>query len=168
MRPRLSIASRPKASSLLVRRRMQTAPRCDTQCELALRAIVHSLGLRYRVDCRLPGMRRRADLTFIRERVAVFVDGCFWHGCPRHLTWPKANADWWRDKLESNRRRDADTNRQLRRAGWKVVRVWEHEDPLRASRRVVSAVREARLRIAGRDETVVATRRRNTQRHRLA
>jgi DNA mismatch endonuclease (patch repair protein) len=85
-------------------------------------------------------MRRRADLTFVRAKVAVFVDGCFWHGCPRHATWPKANAGWWRDKIDQNRRRDADTNRQLRRAGWKVIRIWEHEDLHLAAGRVARAL----------------------------
>jgi DNA mismatch endonuclease (patch repair protein) len=146
MRSRLRTASRPEASSPSVRRRMQTAPRRDTHCELALRSALHRLGLRYRVDRKLPGLRRRADLTFVRARVAVFVDGCFWHGCPRHVTWPKANAEWWRAKLEMNRRRDADTSRQLRRAGWRVVRVWEHELPARAAVRVARTVRRREVR----------------------
>jgi DNA mismatch endonuclease (patch repair protein) len=69
------------------------------------------------------------------------VDGCFWHGCPKHATWPKSNAEWWRLKIEGNRQRDRDTNTQLRKSGWKVVRVWEHEDPLTASLRIVGIVR---------------------------
>jgi DNA mismatch endonuclease (patch repair protein) len=76
----------------------------------------------------VPGTRRRADIAFTRRRVAVFVDGCFWHGCPRHLSWPKNNRLWWRRKIEENRRRDRDTDRQLRDLGWTVVRFWEHAD----------------------------------------
>src|SRR6478672_8045793 len=110
--------NRPAASSPDVRRRMQATPRRDTPCELALRSATHRLGLRFRVDWPLPGTRRRADLAFTRARLAVFVDGCFWHGCPVHGTWPKANAVWWHDKIVGNRRRDRDTNRRLATAGW--------------------------------------------------
>src|SRR5262245_46224750 len=137
-------ASRPEASSPGVRRRMQATPRRDTPCELALRSALHRLGLRFRVDRPVPGTRRRADLTFVRARVAVFVDGCFWHGCPKHATWPKANARWWRAKIEQNRRRDSDTTRRLHAAGWRVVRVWEHESATAAAARTALAVR-ARL-----------------------
>jgi len=79
------------------------------------------------VDAKLlPGLQRRADLAFTRRRVAVFVDGCFWHGCTEHRTIPKSNDTWWRDKIEQNRKRDTDTGERLRAAGWTVVRVWEH------------------------------------------
>ena len=101
------------------------------------------MGLRYRVDYPvLNRPRRRADIAFTKARVAVFVDGCFWHGCPIHGTWPKSNAEFWRDKIETNRRRDRDTNERLESAGWKVIRVWEHEDPEEAAKRIASAVRE--------------------------
>ena len=86
-------------------------------------------------------MRRRADLVFTRAKVAVYVDGCFWHGCPLHGTWPKANAEWWRAKLERNIKRDRDTDRQLEAAGWRVARVWEHEDMVAAAVRIAEAVR---------------------------
>jgi DNA mismatch endonuclease (patch repair protein) len=100
--------------------------------------------LRFRVDCRpLPSLRRSTDIVFGRARVAVFVDGCFWHGCPEHGTWPKANADSWRSKIEANRARDADTNRLVSDAGWIVVRIWEHEDVDDAARRVLDAVNAA-------------------------
>ena len=85
---------------------------------------------------------------FPAAKVAAFVDGCFWHSCPRHRTAPKANAAWWAAKLAANRHRDADTNRQLRRAGWEVVRAWEHEAPAAAAARIASSVR-ARLRRRG-------------------
>jgi len=102
-------------------------------------------GLRYRVDAPpLRDLRRRADLVFSRAKVAVYIDGCFWHSCPEHGTLPKSNHDWWREKLESNVRRDRETNETLRAAGWSVIRVWEHEDPVCAADRIESSVRCAR------------------------
>lgn len=126
---------------------MQRTLRRDTPCELALRSEVHRRGLRYRVDWTLPGSRRRADLAFIAQRVAVFVDGCFWHGCPVHGTWPKANAAWWREKIEANIRRDRHTDDALTKAGWKVLRFWEHDDPAAAARRVERVVRARKNRL---------------------
>ncbi|WP_026422304.1 very short patch repair endonuclease [Actinokineospora inagensis] len=113
----------------------------DTGTEIALRKALHALGLRYRVHQRpVRTVRREADVVFTRVKVAVFVDGCFWHGCPEHATWPKRNADFWRDKIEGNRRRDRDTDVRLGEQGWAVVRVWEHEDPLVAAGRVRDVV----------------------------
>jgi DNA mismatch endonuclease (patch repair protein) len=124
---------------------MEITRRRDTPGEVAIRSLLHRRGLRYRVDePPLPGLRRRADVVFRSARVAVFVDGCFWHGCPIHGTWPKANASWWRAKIEANRRRDADTDRRLAAAGWTVVRAWAHEDPSQVAERVQAAVRTAR------------------------
>jgi DNA mismatch endonuclease (patch repair protein) len=120
---------------------MQAVKRRDTKPELQMRSALHSLGLRFFVDrAPIPGMRRRADVVFPRKRVAVYVDGCFWHGCPIHGTWPENNAEWWRAKIEANQQRDRDTDRQLELAGWRVVRIWEH-DALSAVDRVVSALR---------------------------
>ncbi len=117
----------------------------DTKAEIELRRILHRRGLRYRVDQPvLPGVRRRVDLVFARARVAVMVDGCFWHGCPEHATWPAHNADFWREKIESNRLRDRDTDERLDEAGWLVVRVWEHTDPLEAADRIEALVRARR------------------------
>ncbi len=100
------------------------------------------MGLRYRVDHPvLKKPRRKGDIVFTRLKVAVFVDGCFWHGCPKHGTWPKANAEFWRDKIKTNISRDLETNRLLKDAGWKVIRIWEHEDPKRAVEKVLKAVR---------------------------
>lgn len=130
------------ASSPGVRRSMQANKGRDTGPELALRSAVHALGLRYRVDARpLKGVRRTADLVFTRARVAVFLDGCFWHGCPEHHTVAKTNAGFWAQKVETNRRRDRDTDATLAAAGWRSVRVWEHEDPAEAAERVRAAVR---------------------------
>lgn len=111
---------------------------------MAIRRRLHALGYRYRVDVRpLAGLNRRADLVFGPRRIAVFVDGCFWHACPDHGTWPKANGDWWRAKLERNRRRDAETDELLSAEGWTVVRVWEHEDPVEAADRVEAVLRSS-------------------------
>lgn len=134
----------PAASSSLTRRRMQNTPTRDTPHELALRRELHHRGLRYRVDVRaVSSIRRRADIVFSRARVAVFCDGCFWHGCEEHMKWPKANAAWWRGKIATTRARDGDTDTRLEAAGWTVVRVWEHEVVATAADRVEAAVRAA-------------------------
>jgi DNA mismatch endonuclease (patch repair protein) len=130
------------ASSPDARARMQSNRSRDTKPELALRSAVHALGLRYRVAAKpLVGLRRTADLVFPKARVAVFLDGCFWHGCPEHHTVASANAEFWADKVEGNRTRDRDTDSRLIDAGWVSVRVWEHEDPAEAALRVEQAVR---------------------------
>ncbi|MGZ3142522.1 very short patch repair endonuclease [Lentzea chajnantorensis] len=114
----------------------------DTGPELAVRRAVHALGLRYRVSYRpVPSLRRTADLVFIRAKVAVFVDGCFWHGCPDHHTAPKANEGFWANKVQANRERDVDTNRRLNEAGWTVLRFWEHEGPHDVARQIAEIVR---------------------------
>lgn len=124
---------------------MQSNKRRDTKPELALRRAVHALGLRYRVDAKpLAELRRRADMVFPGTKVAVFLDGCFWHGCPEHHTVAKANATFWADKVSGNRQRDRDTDARLNAAGWAVVRVWEHENPVEAASRVADVVRARR------------------------
>jgi DNA (cytosine-5)-methyltransferase 1 len=136
----------PAASSPEALHRMRVTRQRDTPGEVALRQILHARGLRFRVDKTiLPGLRRRADIVFPRAKMAVFVDGCFWHSCPTHKTQPKANAKWWARKLAMNRQRDIDTNRQLRKGGWYVERIWEHETPAAAASRVIKLVHE-RLR----------------------
>lgn len=121
--------------------RMSRQRRRDTAPEVALRKELHRRGVRFFVDrAPLPGLRRRADLVFPRRHVAVYVDGCFWHRCPVHATAPKNNAEWWADKLAGNVRRDRDTDARLAAAGWMVVRVWEHEDPMTAATRVQEAL----------------------------
>jgi DNA mismatch endonuclease, patch repair protein len=133
----------PPASSADALRRMRSQRQRDTKGELELRSLLHRRGLRFRVHALLPGLRRRSDIVFTRARVVVFVDGCFWHGCPEHGTWPKENADWWREKIEANQRRDRDTDARLTAAGWTVIRVWEHEDPTQAADQIVEIVRRA-------------------------
>lgn len=137
----MSSRGTPPASSPDALRRMRAARRRDTGPELAVRSELHRRGYRFFVDrAPIAGLRRRADLVFPRRRVAVYVDGCFWHGCPEHGTWPKANADWWRAKLKANRARDRDTDRSLQAAGWTVVRAWEHEEPVVVAERVTDAL----------------------------
>ncbi len=113
----------------------------DTAPELALRSAVHRLGLRYRVAARpVASVRRTADLVFSRARVAVFLDGCYWHRCPDHYVPPSTNPGYWHTKIDGNAARDRDTDARLAGAGWAVVRVWEHEDSDEAAARVRSAV----------------------------
>ncbi|MDZ7917541.1 MAG: very short patch repair endonuclease [Rhodococcus sp. (in: high G+C Gram-positive bacteria)] len=121
--------------------RMSAQRRRDTKPEIAIRRELHRRGLRYFVDrAPIKGVRRRADLVFPRRKVAVFVDGCFWHSCPQHATFPKNNAQWWTDKLAANVVRDRDTDARLAEQGWTVIRIWEHEDPLVAAERVQKAL----------------------------
>ena len=125
----------------------------DTAPEVRLRSAVHRLGLRFRVGMRpLPGFRRTADLVFTKQRVAVFLDGCFWHGCPEHYTAPVAHSDYWKDKVAANVARDRQTDEQLKEAGWRVVRVWEHEDLDAAAKRIRSLIND-RTPVRGRGRT---------------
>lgn len=124
----------------------------DTKPEVALRSAVHRLGLRYRVSVRpLKDLRRTADLVFPQAKVAVFLDGCFWHGCPEHHTVAVTNAQFWADKVTGNTARDRNTDQRLAEAGWVSIRIWEHEDPHVAALRVRDAVlaRRGRGRLAG-------------------
>lgn len=152
--PRRKKRYHPEPSSEAVRERMEAQPRRETGCEVAVRSAAHALGLRYRVNRRPePEIRREADLVFPREKVAVFVDGCFWHGCPLHHRVPTAHSEWWAKKLERTRARDQQTVCVLREHGWLVVRVWEHEEPEKAAHRVRNAVllrRQARAAAARR------------------
>jgi DNA (cytosine-5)-methyltransferase 1 len=123
----------PPASSEQIRERMAATKRRDTNPELALRSALHRMGLRFSVDRAINGNRRRTDVVFPTERVAVYVDGCFWHGCPEHGTIPKQNQQWWLDKLDANKVRDAATTEALIAEGWHVLRFWEHEEPAAAA-----------------------------------
>jgi DNA mismatch endonuclease (patch repair protein) len=132
----------PVPVSIAVRDRFRAQRTRDTVPELALRRELHRRGLRYRVDTApLKIVRRRADVVFTRRKVAVFVDGCFWHSCPEHGTAPRHNADWWAAKLDRTVDRDRDTDERLAEAGWTVVRVWEHEPPSAAADRIERLIR---------------------------
>lgn len=114
----------------------------DTQPEMRLRSALHRRGMRYRIHRRVePDVRASVDIAFPSAKVAVFVDGCFWHRCPEHATIPKANGDWWRAKLEGNVARDRRTDEALSSRGWTVIRVWEHEDVEQAAERIACTVR---------------------------
>lgn len=133
--------ARIQSSSPEASRRMANVRQKSTGAEVALRCELYRRGLRYRVDFEvLKKPRRVADIAFPGRRIAVFVDGCFWHGCPEHATWPKQNAEFWRQKIEANRLRDADTNSRLLDAGWTVLRFWEHQSPIKAAEVIAQAV----------------------------
>ena len=117
---------------------------------MALRTALRERGLRYRVDWPIPETRRRADIVFVRLKVAVFVDGCFWHACPRHATWPKSNGAWWRAKIQANILRDRTTDGHLRRSGWVVLRFWEHAEPDLAARRIAAVLLKQLARMQSR------------------
>lgn len=122
--------STAKPSSPGVAARMSRQARRDTAPEVAVRKLLHAAGYRYRINERVPGMSRRTiDIAFTRAKVAVMIDGCFWHGCPEHTTQPKSNAEWWRQKLDRNMARDAETTAHLTAEGWVVLRFWEHQVP---------------------------------------
>ncbi len=124
---------------------MSRQRRSDTRPEVALRRELHGRGLRFRVDIpALATVRSRADIVFTKARIAIFVDGCFWHCCPEHATFPKANRAWWSEKLRRNVERDRETDAGLTGAGWSVIRVWEHEDPVTAAGRIEVEVRRRR------------------------
>ena len=127
--------------------RMSRLERRNNTPELLLRRELHAMGLRYRVHLAVPGNRRRSiDIAFTRARLAVFVDGCFWHACPDHGTSPRTNSDWWQWKLERNVARDRDTDHLLAAAGWTVLRIWEHEDPNAAATRVRASWLDLRVK----------------------
>lgn len=134
------------ATSPAVRASMRANKGKDTRPELRVRRLVHAAGMRYRVNAHpLPGQKFTADLVFSRARIAVFVDGCFWHGCPDHLRPAKINAEFWASKIEENRARDARVDALLHEAGWLSLRAWEHEDPAKVAARIqqewLSAIR---------------------------
>ena len=130
-----------KPVSTGVSERMRRQAVRDTEIEMALRRRLHASGLRYRVHVRpVPSIRRTADIAFPRARVAVFVDGCFWHGCTVHKTIPTSNRTFWAEKIAKNVRRDEDTRRRLLEAGWLHIQVWEHDDPDAAAAAIAEIV----------------------------
>lgn len=117
----------------------------DAAPEVAVRRLLHAAGLRYRVNVPVPGMPRRTiDIVFTKAKIAVFIDGCFWHGCPEHATQPEANAEWWRTKLDKNMARDVEMTDHLTAEGWTVLRFWEHESPAHVADRVAACVADRR------------------------
>lgn len=144
-------------SSADASRRMARVRQKDTDAELVLRRELFRLGLRYRVDyVVLSKPRRVADIAFPGLKIAVFVDGCFWHGCPIHATWPKRNAELWRQKIEANRARDADTNERLREVGWTVLRIWRHESAVQAATTIAQEIANTKHKKAARSSTGAA------------
>lgn len=138
-----------RPSSPGVSARMSRQASKDTSAELAVRRLLYAAGMRYRVEYPVPGMaRRRIDVAFTRAKVAVLIDGCFWHGCPEHATHPKSNAEWWRKKLDRNMARDRETTEHLTAAGWMVLRFWEHEAPEEVAVRVGATVQQRLTELA--------------------
>lgn len=126
-------------------RRMAKVRQKGTDAEIAVRKELYRRGMRYRVDYEvLKKPRRVSDVAFPGLKIAIFVDGCFWHGCPEHATWPKQNAEFWRQKIEANRLRDADTNSRLLDVGWMVLRFWEHQSPVQAAETIAQTVAMAK------------------------
>jgi DNA mismatch endonuclease (patch repair protein) len=138
----------PKPGSPQVSAAMRGNRKRDTRPEMALRSRLHSLGLRYRKNLRirLPDLTVTPDVVFLAARVAVFVDGCYWHCCPLHGTRPQGNSAYWKAKLSGNLARDRRVDRALAGAGWTVVRIWEHVAPAAAAGEVAAAVEQGRRR----------------------
>ena len=135
------------ASSAARRRNMQAIRSRDTKPERLVRSLLHAQGLRYRVAAKpLPGLRRTADIVFRSARLAVFIDGCYWHGCPEHYVPPKTNSGYWSDKVARNIARDRDTDAQLEAAGWTVLRFWEHDPADDCALKIAAAVSRLRNR----------------------
>jgi len=133
--------AKPSPSSDAAIKRMKAAKPTDTAPEKALRFELQRKGLTFLVDERpIKELNRKADILFRYAKVAVFVDGCFWHGCPIHGTLSKANAEYWSNKIAQNKSRDLDTNHELKKYGWRVIRIWEHEDPELVSKMIFEIV----------------------------
>lgn len=131
------------ASSPAVRKSMVANRSRDTKPELIVRRCLHASGLRYRVHVRpIRDWNRRADIVFPRAKIAVFVNGCFWHGCPDHYTEPKTNAEYWAPKITRNKERDKETFTRLKSEGWLVIPIWEHEDLQKKSQMVARRIRK--------------------------
>ena len=136
--------ARDKPDDPKVSARYSNLSRRDTSPEMELRRALWRIGLRYRVQYKVPGIpRRKVDIAFPGKKVAVQVDGCFWHGCPEHGTMPSRNSEWWRWKIARNQARDRDTDEKLNALGWTVIHIWEHEDSDDAAGLVAHAVTSA-------------------------
>jgi DNA mismatch endonuclease, patch repair protein len=136
--PPKSNSKNPPASSISALKRMKSTRQHDTAPELDLQALFRDINIEFETNAfPIAGFRRKADILFRDDKIAVFIDGCFWHGCPIHGTWPKENANFWRNKILENQARDRDTNIKLMDGGWKVIRVWEHEDMSKVSQLII-------------------------------
>ena len=138
-RPITLTSARPIPKSLATSQRMRAQPTRLTEPERLLIAELSRSG--FLLETHAAGLPGRPDIVLPRRKLVVFVHGCFWHGCPRHFTTPKHNRAWWLEKIEANRRRDRRKAAQLRRMGWSVLTVWEHEDPDRAAQRIGNKAR---------------------------
>lgn len=148
-----SVKQALRPSSPEAQRRMRKMRQRDTSLELKLRSALHRMGARFRLHCRIiPNRTRTVDIVLPSAKVAVFVDGCFWHSCPAHKTLPKANRVWWRDKLRANVLRDRESDRILRKLGWHVVRVWQHDNFEEAALRILKVVLRRRRQLAQRGQ----------------
>lgn len=157
-KPSAALPAPPPAASPAVRAVMQGNRARDTRPEQAVRSALHRLGLRFRKHTQpLKGLRCQADAVFSREKVAVFVDGCFWHGCPTHGNVPNDSNGYWAAKLSRNIERDLRNNNALESAGWLVLRYWEHEDPSAVATSVRSAVLERRAQAEIGNRVVLST-----------
>ena len=137
------------ATNAATRRSMQGNKSKDTLAELAIRRALHAQGFRYRVNIRpLPTLRRTADVVFPRVKIAVFIDGCFWHACPIHYVEPKVHIDYWRPKIDRNHTRDVETTCLREQAGWTVMRFWGHQLSEEVAGEIAAAVRAARMAMA--------------------
>ena len=146
MRPVAASSRRPVPSSAVVSAQMSRMPRASTGPELRLRRALHAAGLRFRVhDRSLPGT---PDIVFSKARLAIFVDGCFWHACPDHGVLPKNNREWWQQKLDRNRERDREKDALLASAGWHTLHFWEHDDTEEIVTAVFQEWRERTGRVA--------------------
>ncbi len=135
------LPEKPVPSSLAALHRMQAVKHRDTAPEIALRSLLHKSGLRFRVNVKLvSAVNTRADIVFKSRKIAIFIDGCFWHGCPKHGTKAKANAEFWNAKIKNNQERDKKVTKELRKYGWKVIRVWEHEVTERACDKIIKFI----------------------------
>src|SRR5438034_5314574 len=142
-RPTQRKTKTPRPLSDTIRRRMERARQRDTSIEVALGRELRVLGLSFESNVvPVAGIRSRPDVLFPTSRIAVFVNGCFWHGCPAHGTWPKHNAAWWRAKIEANRARDLKNDEMLATAGWIVLRYWEHDDPSVVAQEIAQQIQQ--------------------------
>jgi len=138
-----TIRKNPVPSSEAALHRMQAVKHRDTAPEKAIRSAIHKRGLRYRIDTKpIKELNRRADILFRKFKVAIFIDGCFWHGCPKHGTIANMNADFWKEKIRRNQERDLDTTNKLISAGWVVIRIWEHEDSENATEKILKVIKK--------------------------